>query len=645
MKQNAFISKINDNLRNTLSSLKDQDRQNNLNLRVYPYQNIQDTFDTYFNLFDATPADIIDAVDSNDFIASIFFSSYYENNSLRQQWLETFSDVIGTRAELFTLCLRECLSTHNRPRDIEHQDTFREESFTLFKQLIEIGKRHRIFSQLDASVFYTKDALYQDYLIEQQLISVNFSLEQFLEFMDNYATDEKQRNAKTASDLFSTYAKDIVSYVNDTNLLEQLFDKKQFDKFYDLFFEQHYAHVDSQALQDAAFKILAYPVAQHYISKKINHNTTLLNGYDEAFIRYLDSRPEHLKQSYFNLKDYSLENNYIRYEMYSSDISRVVSLFNVLFSDSLSRRNHMPSEKMSDYFISQILHYNTDSENKQKAQYYLGSLLAIMGNNGVQRNGIEAHIVGKHADLLAYSFIPTWKNTMTNVQNVHEILKMVKNGQGNWQHFPLDSFNKKFGQILQNGFYQAFTKVPDNYRRQQEVVSLLNYVLDKFPEINVIDVLSADEKNPLWATYQIDYNYSVYQNKKNVQKTRHEYPLVFVLGELNGNNLAPFYDSEKLPALAALKYKGKNIINYLVQNLEPVQAKKLLLTLSEYPKAIKSLVIDNKPALKIVEEFVLKNPNDLVLQSMINFGKLNQVIDKVNEKHNKSAIISKTRKI
>lgn len=645
MKANPYIEMLVDDFSNKLYNLTQRDiREDRYTLK--DFQNTYSIFDIFLNQFEFTPDEIfyIDNKNRNKLsslsknIIELIFSNMYQFNTKRKELLNIFKDTIKNDELAFKEALSICLTSHSdthEPNLCSEEDfrIIKESNFSLFKTLVEIGIEKDYIKSLPSHMFNTKNKVYQNYLIDKQLFNNEFSFERLQEnlyFLKEGFKNHDRKEIELNDAFMSLYISDIIKLPNSyPNFIDSLKYEKLLDTFVEKFFTTIFIHDKPelfQPLNDFALNLITESNIQSNILKNIadKDNILFLNQFSPTLMKLLESLSLEEKKEIFEIKRKSFSHNNsdteearikniledisFEYKSYSADKNSIQNLLNAskgqsninplifdYFIDNFNKHNPLP---IANFYISSwLLEYcKVDFNNETKAkEIYL--------------NTNKFELLKKYAYYVQYCFEPSNALTSTNLYNLSSIQKLV----GDEINF--NKYDKNLLRTVQEHFYNNFstnspTKITNDYFQIKTVKKSLDafsQYSSLFPEYNFLEILCADETNPEWKNINIHLEY---RNKKiDKTKTKDDYPLAFALIELSeGKALKQFINDENLKHLSSVKYKGKNVISYLIKNDDSYDNKivhNILNILLEHSdeKPLKTLILDHKPTMKVFEDF------------------------------------------
>ena len=677
MIQNKYILSLEKELKSHLHSSIDNDRSEilNKNLEYGPYQNTLDIFNTFINVFQYKPEDIISILyqhNERSYFSDLFEHYHYLNSSKREIF-EIFKPVLNSNNIFF----KDLFLRFKSHREIEHLSETQNsiiinENFELFKELVQIGKDNNYFNQYNEDDFYFTYKPYLNYLIDENVFKNNFDIEKLYDYLDNIKNKKSIKNYHNKSqdnNFIHTYLNDIIqSYKNNPEFIQTIIDRNLEEVFIEQLFLTSYKKSDiditpenEQKLNSLVLGLLNNSIYRNIIFK----NTTelmailLLTDYSIAFKEYLENIPNKDKYDIFSLTKYvsKYDDNTLNIEFLSNSYYKtndILNIFHVISKWNERFNNHKLNEELLNLFVDEVLERNSFThEQKENANLYVSSWLlklydkcnniSLIKQNSFYSqtkkeilNKDENKTLKKYSHLLTHFFKIDDKNNVVKSQLIQDIISYIPEIFGD----NLENFKKKINTNIQTAIYH---QVYEHYTQKniQSYSSILkkndiqniSQLLTIFKDIPILDILDTDIEKPLWKECILDFPIIVHtkniKGTKSLDKTIYDFPFAFsMIHASKGNNFEFFINSEsRVDNLASIKFKGKGLISALNSTqFSHKYLASLITKLSDYPYAFKKIVLSNKAAVKIINELSAENEFSS-LKTLLTYQKLN---DKIN---------------
>ena len=229
MNNNQYLAYLKTELGSHLYRMVDKDRSNN----YYANQEKQSIksveidgfFDFYLNTLKFTPKELVESLGGRESsLVEILYSTHYQKFEQRKSWINNFQEEIKNNTEnLFFLSFQECIKNHVNNYDTnEIKDYYIKENFSLFKDLVNIGKEKCYFNNKNESYFHTLNKLYKDHLEQENVFSPQFNFTQLKQELTNH----QPKNGDELKKYIHTYISDISEiFQSKSYVIEELAEK------------------------------------------------------------------------------------------------------------------------------------------------------------------------------------------------------------------------------------------------------------------------------------------------------------------------------------------------------------------------------------------------------------------------------------
>lgn len=645
---NAFIEWYLENqYNNNLSSIMDKDYE----LKQYPlnysYQDLVHTngfLDYSKDILGLSGEDMVKYLSDNR-LSNIMFGTYNQNNTRRNDWINHFEKALYNNIDLYKQCIKVCLNEHLRktkvntedPIILQHIEQFKEDNRKLFEKLVIIGKMANHFNPLLSNSIKNDELLtenreYQLFLEQQNVFDSELKLDKFLEVYNAQKEDTMKKFISVSRDsLYKELLKDSTLITTLSNIDQGLSSRDVFNNFINILIENKFG-LNDDSHNEFMRQLLKNPVV--YQSALRNKNfKSLLDKSPQVFVELLENFNETQKGDFYYTK-YSYEHSASPSSYGASNSSAIIKhmlkeitnldyyqieIFNKVYDNTINY-TFMDSEpinkriEFNNFLAKNVFDFNTTFKSYASTE----------------QNLFRQALLEKYVPIITDNFNINSEVTIGISNHTAEIVKLKENIELLPSHLQSKQI-KKLSNKVQMQVYHYFTKdnsdlygttFSNGYNNR--IIERLPIFLSNFDNYEVLDVLNADNNNPLWKSIKLNITDS-YKNLK--KQTKYSYyndmPLAFYLIEkTSGAALNWFINEQNLQHFADLKYDNKNVLGYFKKNETVFQ--QMVLQILQSEEAFNTLIKPNKTILKNVSEI-----DNHEIQSGVKYYLLN---DKVNKK-------------
>lgn len=609
--RNKFLDYLlNEKLKDITYSLleKDSERQKKYSEQLEEYSYVDDMF-IFFKEANISQEDLFMAIrkeQSSTHLAKILLGYELQNDKNREQKLEDFSPLFNNNINFFRQALNICLSEHKYIRD-----EFKEYNKNFFEKLISIGIDKGFFDNIKDSELETEVQEYKKILVDNKIFNKEYDVEQTLKLLVN----ERNRTNELGNH-FTMFSDEIYQYLKEMN---------------------------SEKLIELKEKITKETKVE---PEEIERRT---KDYLNKFSYYLSKvKKENFKELLNNkiILDNIVDSNGSAF----SEIIKYPHLLNDILDkiDDNTKKELFNSEK----YISGSMIRNFIESNADKVYMDDNLFLKILDN-------IEEYVIEKKDTVITHLLFNQHKKLENKElleqlieKNIKSIVKSLQTSEQEFYNFKYDEKFIKYKELTKSINSDLINKINHKlhiaeqdtvYKNIKDIKGYLDYkikpilehlsqYIEKTGDIDVMGVLNADPKNPLWK--EINFNYDLakkHYDNENIyayllRKASAEKEII-IIDYLIKENPENFLD---------VKLGKKDIIAYYFKEFEnsnPNQKSKTIISvfnsILDDKNAFEIILKNNKVKLKM-----LATINDDELNKKLNYQLMSAKFDDVEKKDN-----------
>lgn len=644
---NAYIEwYLKNQYNNNFSNAMDEDYEKRQYPLAYSYQDFVHTngfFDFSKDTLALSGDDMVQYL-NDKYLANVMFGSSMQNNTRRKEWQQHFEKTLYNNFDLYKQCIKVCLNEHLRKKQVntddpiilQHIESFKEDNRKAFEKLVFIGKSANYFNHLNPSSItndelFTENREYQQFLEQQNIFDSEFKIDKLIEVYKSQEGDLiKKFISASRIDLYDQLLKDNTLITKLVNLDCGYNGVNAFNNLVHIIIENNFG-LDQESHSNFIKNLLTNSDVYTSTLKNKNFNA-LLDKHPKLFAEVLENFNETEKFDFY-------------YTKHSYDHSATPSIFGP--SKSVSVIKHMLKEITNlNYYPIEVL--NTLYEDTLKYTFIDPQPMTkrVELNNFMTKNVFEFitcfkdyasteqnlyrnAVVEQYVPIIIENFDINSEVTIGIGNHIADILKLKETLMlfpANLQAKQLKKLNNK----VQMQIYQYFNKEDIDISNptfsngyNNRIIERLPVFLSTFDAYEVLDVLNADNQDPLWKKIRLNTTESYRNIKKQLKYTYiNELPLAFYLIEkTEGDALTWFINESNLEHIVEQKHENKTLLGYFKNNSKIFE--NIVKQILQDEDGFNTLIKPQKSILKHVSEI-----DNHEIQSSMKYYLLNAKVNK-----------------